>query len=70
MCPDEKNTLAPTPCLYLIPIKSYREKRIYIDLMTSSFDLSWPNKRLLIKIAPGMSSLVLFIILSDLKISD
>ena len=28
MCLDERNMLAPTPCVYRDPIKSYRQKRI------------------------------------------
>ena len=36
---DKGNILKPTPGLYPIPIKSYKQKRTYIDLMTSLFDL-------------------------------
>ena len=36
---DKGNILKPTPGLYLIPIKSYKKAKTYIDLMTSLFDL-------------------------------
>ena len=45
---DEKHILTPVSCLYLLPIKSYRKKRIkrrhvnVMVIMTSSFDLGWP----------------------------
>ena len=35
---DKGNILKPTPGLYLIPIKSYKQKTC-VDLMTSLFDL-------------------------------
>ena len=41
---DDRNILAPTRCLYFNPIKSCKEKRRQIDLMTSLHDLNWHLK--------------------------
>ena len=56
---------------YPISFQSKVIGETYIDLMTSSFDLSWPIKGLLMQNCTGMSSLAIFIIiLNDLKRSD
>ena len=42
---DNWDILKPTLGLYRIPIKSYKQKRMYIDLIMALFDLKWPFRR-------------------------
>ena len=54
---DKRNIFKPTPGLYLNPIKSYKQKCMQIDTMTSLFDLNDLSWGYICKVAPRTSTI-------------